>query len=66
MNKENGASSADRLKAGLQYPLPLHAISRAMYWLTRIRRPALKNWGTRSFIHRFGVNMAEAAQPDPT
>ncbi|MGH8401502.1 MAG: archaetidylserine decarboxylase [Gammaproteobacteria bacterium] len=50
----------------MQYPLPQHAISRAMYWLTRIRRPAFKNWGTRRFIHRFGVNMAEAAQPDPT
>lgn len=66
MNKENGASSADRLKAALQYPLPQHAISRAVHWLTRIRQPAFKNLITRKFIRRFGVDMTEAVQPDPT
>ncbi|HEX5340446.1 MAG TPA: archaetidylserine decarboxylase [Gammaproteobacteria bacterium] len=66
MNRTTGASFADRLKAALQYPLPQHAISRAVYRLTRIRQPAFKNWITRDFIRRFGVNMAEAAQPDPT
>ncbi|HEX6549692.1 MAG TPA: archaetidylserine decarboxylase, partial [Gammaproteobacteria bacterium] len=65
MNQLNGASSADRLKAALQYPLPQHAISRAVHWLTRVRQPAFKNWITRRFIHRFGVDMSEAAQPDP-
>ncbi|HET7396612.1 MAG TPA: archaetidylserine decarboxylase [Gammaproteobacteria bacterium] len=66
MNSNTGASSADRLKAALQYPLPQHAISRAVHWLTRIRQPAFKNWITRKFIHRFGVDMTEAVQPDPT
>lgn len=65
MNQLNGASSSDRLKAALQYPLPQHAISRAVHWLTRVRQPAFKNWIMRRFIHRFGVDMSEAAQPDP-
>lgn len=65
MNRQSGASTADRLKAALQYPLPQHAISRAVHWLTRVRQPAFKNWITRRFIHRFGVDMSEAAQPDP-
>jgi phosphatidylserine decarboxylase len=66
MNQDTGASSADRLKAALQYPLPQHAISRAVHWLTRIRQPGFKNWITHRFIQRFGVDMSEAAQPDPT
>ncbi|MGH7192784.1 MAG: archaetidylserine decarboxylase, partial [Candidatus Saccharimonadales bacterium] len=65
MNSNTGASLADRLKAALQYPLPQHAISRAVHWLTRVRQPAFKNRITRSFIRRFGVDMTEAAQPDP-
>lgn len=66
MNQAIGASAADRLKAALQYPLPQHAISRAVYWLTRIRQPGFKNWITHRFIQRFGVDMSEAAQSDPT
>jgi len=59
------ASLGDRIKAWLQYPLPHHAISRLTHRLTRIRHPGLKDWAIRDFIRRFGVDMSEAAQPDP-
>jgi len=59
------ASLGDRIKGWLQYPLPHHAISRLTYRLTRVRNPALKDWAIRDFIRRFGVDMSEAAQPDP-
>ena len=60
-----GASLGDRIKSWLQYPLPHHAISRATYRLTRIQYRGLKDWAIRDFIRRFGVDMGEAAQPDP-
>jgi len=59
------ASLGDRIKGWLQYPLPHHAISRLTHRLTRIRHPRLKDWAIRDFIRRFGVDMSEAAQPDP-
>lgn len=66
MSAETGASLADRLKAALQYPLPQHAISRVTHWLTRIEHPGFKNWFIRRFVQHFGVDMREAAEPDPT
>ena len=57
-------SFSDWLKAGLQYPLPQHTISRAVHWLTRVEQPAVKNWLIQRFIRRFDVNMNEAAEPD--
>ena len=60
------ASLGDRIKGWLQYPLPHHAISRLTHQLTRIRHRGLKDWAIQDFIRRFGVDMSEAAQPDPT
>ncbi|HEY1772360.1 MAG TPA: archaetidylserine decarboxylase [Gammaproteobacteria bacterium] len=60
------ASLGDRLKAWLQYPLPHHAISRLTYRLTRVRHRGLKDWAIQDFIRRFGVDMGEAEQSDPT
>jgi phosphatidylserine decarboxylase len=60
------ASLGDRLKGWLQYPLPHHAISRLTHRLTRVRHRGLKDWAIQDFIRRFGVNMSEAEQPDPT
>ncbi len=55
----------DWVKAGLQYPLPQHAISRLVHWITRVQTPAwLKNFLIQRFIRRFGVDMSEAASPD--
>lgn len=60
------ASLSDLIKSWLQYPLPHHAISRLTHRLTRVTHRGLKDWAIRDFIRRFGVDMSEAAQPDPT
>ena len=60
------ASLGDRIKAWLQYPLPHHAISRLTYRLTRVTHRGFKDWAIQDFIRRFGVDMSEAMQPDPT
>ncbi len=60
------ASLTDRIKAWLQYPLPQHGISRLTHRLTRITHRGLKDWAIQDFIRRFGVDMSEAAEPDPT
>lgn len=60
------ASLGDRIKGWLQYPLPHHALSRLTYRLTRVTHRGLKDWAIQDFIRRFGVDMSEAAQPDPT
>lgn len=66
MNQPRGVLFADRLKSIWQYPLPQHAISRAVHWLTRLQQPAFKNWMIRGFIRRFQVDMSLAAEPEPT
>jgi len=62
--QEGNTSFSDWLKAGLQYPLPQHAITRAVHWLARVENPAVKHWLIHSFIQRFDVDMNEAAEPD--
>ncbi|MGA9854775.1 MAG: archaetidylserine decarboxylase [Gammaproteobacteria bacterium] len=63
---ETEVSFPDRIKAGLQYLLPQHAISRLIHWLARIEVPAVKNSLIRRFIQRFDVDMSEAVEPDGT
>ncbi len=49
----------------LQYLLPQHALSRLTGALARSTLPFLKNWLIERFIAAFGVDMREAAQPEP-
>lgn len=49
-----------------QYPLPHHPLSRLMGVLTNCRNPALKNLFIRSIVKAYAVDLAEAAEPDPT
>ena len=58
--------SLSKLFALIQYPLPHHLLSRLVGRLAECRQPAIKNVLVRTFIRRFGVDMAEAAEPDPT
>ncbi|MDY7115652.1 archaetidylserine decarboxylase [Halomonas sp. SSL-5] len=58
--------SLSKLFALIQYPLPHHLLSRLVGRLAECRQPALRNALVRTFIRRFGVDMAEAAEPDPT
>ncbi|WP_407276801.1 archaetidylserine decarboxylase [Halothiobacillus sp. DCM-1] len=48
----------------VQYALPHHAISRLVYRASRWRTPFTAAL-IRAFVQRFGVNLAEAAEPDP-
>ncbi len=49
----------DKLKSWLLYPLPHHAISRLIFWLTR-RETQLAQPFMRWFARRYGVDMNEA------
>ncbi|WP_462321112.1 archaetidylserine decarboxylase [Halochromatium sp.] len=54
-----------RLFVGLQYLLPQRALSTAMFWLTQRHWPGLIHWIIRVYVRLFGVDLAEAAEPDP-
>ncbi|NAW34149.1 archaetidylserine decarboxylase [Halomonas alimentaria] len=58
--------SLSKLFALIQYPLPHHLLSRLVGQLAECRHPVIKNALVRTFIRRFGVDMAEAVEPDPT
>lgn len=53
------------LAVRLQYLLPKLALTRLAGAFARARAGALTQWAIRRFIARYGVNMAEAAEPDP-
>lgn len=59
------ARLGDHLFAGLQYLLPKHLLSRAVYALMRSRSPAIKNTILRAFLSGYKVDMTEAVQSDP-
>lgn len=65
MSEAPSISSGDRLFAALQYVLPKHLMSRAIYAITRSESPFVKRTFLRIFLGLFDINMAEAAQSDP-
>ena len=54
---------SDRLAVFTQYLLPKLALTRMMGWLAGLRGGALTHAVIRRFIARYGVDMAEAADP---
>lgn len=52
-------------KVFLQYALPHRLLSRLVYWGTRWTFAPWKNWLISTVVRNYGVDMAEAAQPDP-
>lgn len=54
------------LAVRLQYLLPKLALTRLAGAFAASRSGAFTQWAIRRFIARYGVNMAEAAEPDPT
>jgi phosphatidylserine decarboxylase len=59
------ARMSDRLAVLPQYLLPKLALTRLAGRLAGARAGGLTTAGIRWFIRRYGVNMAEAAEPDP-
>ena len=56
---------SDRLRVLPQYLLPKQALTQVMGRLAGLRGGALTTAAVRGFVRRYGVDMAEAAQPDP-
>ncbi len=56
--------SNDRLLSLWQYPIPQHLISRLMGLVANSENPAIRDRFLNWFANRYGVNMAEAANPD--
>jgi len=52
-----------RIFAYVQYILPHHAISRVIFWLTRIQSPYAQPF-MRWFERTYSLNMSEAAEPN--
>jgi phosphatidylserine decarboxylase len=67
MNEQHSSAPnmPDRVRTVWQYILPQHALSRFVHWVTRLRLPVCKNLLIKAFIRHYGVEMSEAAQPDP-
>jgi len=59
------ASLGDRLKAALQVPLPHHLLSRLVFAVTRSRLRPLESALIRSAVRLYGIDLAQAAEPDP-
>jgi phosphatidylserine decarboxylase len=53
------------LAVQFQYLMPKLALTRLAGAFARARAGAFTQWSIRHFIARYGVNMAEAANPDP-
>lgn len=60
----DNATWRDKLFVLLQYAVPQHLLSRSVGLLAECDIPAVKNTLIQQFIAHFGVNMAEAAEPD--
>jgi phosphatidylserine decarboxylase len=56
---------SDQLKVLPQYLLPKQALTALAGRLARARAGAVTTWAIRRFIARYGVDMSEAAEPDP-
>jgi phosphatidylserine decarboxylase len=53
-------------KVFLQYVLPHRLLSRIAYGVARTRTAWFKDWLIRLVVRKFNVDMAEAAEPEPT
>ena len=59
-------AAGDALKSLPQYLLPQHLLSWLMQVATRLRWQPWKSWQIQWVIRRYGVNMSEALDPEPT
>lgn len=57
---------SDRLAVGLQYLLPQHALTRVMHGFARVRTRPIKDLQIRWFLTRYGIDLSDAAEPDPS
>jgi phosphatidylserine decarboxylase len=55
----------DKIATLPQYLIPQHLLSRTMHRLARLPAGRIKDTIVRRFIDHFGIDMAEAQEPDP-
>ncbi len=60
------SDATDRLFLRIQRLLPKRALTEAIGWLAAREAGALTHFAIRRFIARYGVDMAEAAAPEPS
>jgi phosphatidylserine decarboxylase len=65
MSSTDRVSLGGRLFVTLQHLLPQHALSGAMFWLTRRRIPLLVPWAIRLYVRIFAIDLGEAARSEP-
>jgi phosphatidylserine decarboxylase len=65
MRSADPLTPGSRLFVALQHLLPQHALSSAMFWLTRRRTPVMVPWAIRLYARFFAIDLAEAARPEP-
>ena len=61
-----GPSPVDYLKVLPQYVLPQRLLSALMHRFSRTRLRSVKDLQIRWFAHRFGIDLSQAAEPDPS
>jgi phosphatidylserine decarboxylase len=66
MSKPDKPRLLDRLSTGLLYLLPQHLLAAGMYRLARSTQPWLKQQLINRISRRYGIEMGDAEQPDPT
>ncbi len=66
MGRNSDAGLIDKLFALLLYLLPHHLLSQVMYLITRCEWVPFKNLLIRQAIKLYDIDMAIAAEPDPT
>lgn len=59
-------AARERLFVGLQQVLPQHSLSRVVHGLTRLPAGPATRLGVHAFLRAYGVDLQEAAQPDPS
>lgn len=64
--REGGANWRDRCAIAPQYLLPQLALTRLMHRLARSTRPWLAQSLIRILIHLYRIDLADAAEPDPS
>ena len=55
----------DRMFVMLQHALPRYGLTAVVYWLARIRVPAIKNFLISRFVRHFDVDLTGVAEPVP-
>jgi phosphatidylserine decarboxylase len=66
VSEDSSPPFSERLSLVVQHLAPKRQLTQFAGWVAGARRGAVTTWLIRDFVRRYGVNMAEAAEPDIT